>query len=115
MPMQGAPLNHQCRATQSPRAALSHQTSDPPLCRCLHFGKSRSWALPAPSLRQVDGAHVEPVAVAIDDSDLTKPNRIRVVVAEGRNREVCACTAQGGAGGFAGSLGGLGGWQGILD
>ena len=37
---------------------------------------------------QVDGAHVQPVAVAVDDSDLTKPNRIRVVVAEGRNREV---------------------------
>ncbi|GAB4814296.1 hypothetical protein N2152v2_001342 [Parachlorella kessleri] len=37
---------------------------------------------------EVDGAHVQPVAVAVDDSDLTKPNRIRVVVAEGRNREV---------------------------
>ncbi len=38
----------------------------------------------------MDGAHVQPVAVAVDDSDLTKPNRIRVVVAEGRNREVRA-------------------------
>lgn len=31
---------------------------------------------------------VQPVAVARDDTDLSKPNRIRIVVAEGRNREV---------------------------
>lgn len=51
--------------------------------------------------RQVDGAHVQPVAVALDDTDLSKPNRIRVVVSEGRNREVrpwasrvvCCCAA----------------------
>lgn len=31
---------------------------------------------------------MEPVAVALDDTDLAKPTRIRVVVQEGRNREV---------------------------
>jgi pseudouridine synthase len=36
----------------------------------------------------IDGVHVTPVAVGIDDSDPSKPNRIRIIVAEGRNREV---------------------------
>lgn len=34
------------------------------------------------------GVVVQPVAVMRDDTDLSKPNRIRIVVAEGRNREV---------------------------
>ena len=29
-----------------------------------------------------------PVAVALDDSDPSKRNRVRIIVAEGRNREV---------------------------
>lgn len=36
----------------------------------------------------MDGVFVQPVAVIRDDTDATKNNRIRVVVAEGRNREV---------------------------
>jgi 16S rRNA U516 pseudouridylate synthase RsuA-like enzyme len=31
---------------------------------------------------------VVPVAVALDDSDPSKRNRVRIIVAEGRNREV---------------------------
>lgn len=34
------------------------------------------------------GAFVQPVAVLRDDTDATKPNRVRIIVAEGRNREV---------------------------
>lgn len=34
------------------------------------------------------GVFVQPVAVIRDDTDPMKPARIRVVVAEGRNREV---------------------------
>lgn len=45
---------------------------------------------------EVDGAHVRPVAVAVDDTDLNKPSRIRVVVAEGRNREVRTLVAHAG-------------------
>jgi pseudouridine synthase len=37
---------------------------------------------------EMDGAMVAPVAVATDDTDLSKPNRIRIILAEGRNREV---------------------------
>ena len=36
----------------------------------------------------IDGVIVVPVAVAIDDSDITKPNRIKMIVSEGKNREV---------------------------
>lgn len=36
----------------------------------------------------MDGVFVQPVAVIRDDTDAMKTNRIRVVVAEGRNREV---------------------------
>ncbi|KAL4433084.1 hypothetical protein ABPG77_006511 [Micractinium sp. CCAP 211/92] len=36
----------------------------------------------------MDGVFVQPVAVIRDDTDPTRPNRVRVVVAEGRNREV---------------------------
>lgn len=36
----------------------------------------------------VEGVLVQPVAVAPDDTDPSKPERIRIVVAEGRNREV---------------------------
>ncbi|PSC70832.1 6-phosphofructo-2-kinase fructose-2,6-bisphosphatase-like isoform X2 [Micractinium conductrix] len=36
----------------------------------------------------MDGVFVQPVAVARDDTDPGKPNRMRIVVAEGRNREV---------------------------
>lgn len=35
-----------------------------------------------------NGVQVVPIAVALDDSDLSKRNRIRIIVAEGRNREV---------------------------
>lgn len=34
------------------------------------------------------GVFVQPVAVIRDDTDAMKTNRIRVVVSEGRNREV---------------------------
>lgn len=34
------------------------------------------------------GVFVQPVAVIRDDTDAQKNNRIRVVVSEGRNREV---------------------------
>ena len=34
------------------------------------------------------GVQVVPVAVALDDSDPSKRNRVRIIVAEGRNREV---------------------------
>lgn len=37
---------------------------------------------------ELDGTFVKPVAVAIDDSDLTKSNRIRIIISEGKNREV---------------------------
>ena len=37
---------------------------------------------------EIDGVFVTPVAVAVDDSDLSKMNRIKMIVAEGRNREV---------------------------
>lgn len=37
---------------------------------------------------EIDGTLVQPVAIGMDDSDPDKPNRIRVIVAEGRNREV---------------------------
>lgn len=52
---------------------------------------------PAPSQRHmqqiaagctVDGVFVKPVDVILDDSDRTKLNRVRVVVAEGRKHEV---------------------------
>lgn len=52
---------------------------------------------PAPSQRHlqkiaagctVDGVFVQPVAAVLDDSDRTKVNRVRVVVAEGRKHEV---------------------------
>ena len=52
---------------------------------------------PAPSQRHlqkiaagctVDGVFVQPVAAVLDDSDRTKLNRVRVVVAEGRKHEV---------------------------
>ena len=36
----------------------------------------------------MDGVFVQPLAVGRDDSDATKPTRVRIVVAEGRNREV---------------------------
>lgn len=36
----------------------------------------------------MDGIHVRPVQVYIDETDAAKRNRIKVVVAEGRNREV---------------------------
>lgn len=36
----------------------------------------------------MDGVFVQPVAVIRDDTDASRPNRVRVVVAEGRNREV---------------------------
>lgn len=36
----------------------------------------------------IDGVHVTPVAVAVDDTDLSKTARVRMVIAEGRNREV---------------------------
>jgi len=36
----------------------------------------------------IDGVHVTPVVVAIDDSDASKRNRLRIVLAEGKNREV---------------------------
>ncbi|KAL6771443.1 hypothetical protein ACKKBG_A26405 [Auxenochlorella protothecoides x Auxenochlorella symbiontica] len=35
-----------------------------------------------------DGTWVTPVSVTLDDSVASKPNRVRIVVAEGRNREV---------------------------
>jgi 16S rRNA U516 pseudouridylate synthase RsuA-like enzyme len=35
-----------------------------------------------------NGVQVVPIAVALDDSDLSKRNRIRIIVSEGRNREV---------------------------
>lgn len=37
---------------------------------------------------EIEGSHIAPIAVAIDDSDLSKPARIRIVLAEGKNREV---------------------------
>lgn len=37
---------------------------------------------------EIEGVAVAPMAVAIDDSDAGKPNRIRMVLAEGKNREV---------------------------
>eukprot|EP00887_Chlorella_sp_A99_P004816 scaffold4.g4816.t1 len=37
---------------------------------------------------EMDGAFVAPLALARDDTDATKPDRIRIVVAEGRNHEV---------------------------
>ena len=41
-------------------------------------------------------AQVVPVAVAVDDSDPSKRNRVRIIVAEGRNREVRnVCEAAG--------------------
>ena len=52
---------------------------------------------PAPSQRHlqkiaagctVDGVFVQPLAAVLDDSDRTKLNRVRVVVAEGRKHEV---------------------------
>lgn len=49
----------------------------------------------------MDGVFVQPVAVIRDDTDPTRPNRVRVVVAEGRNREVrwrvfvCVCAGGG--------------------
>jgi len=36
----------------------------------------------------LDGSQVTPVAVAFDDSDASKQNRIRMILAEGKNREV---------------------------
>lgn len=45
----------------------------------------------------MDGVFVQPVAVIRDDSDSSRPNRVRVVVAEGRNREVRR--GRGGGGG----------------
>lgn len=36
----------------------------------------------------IDGMFVRPLAVAVDETDRTKPNRIRMVISEGRNREV---------------------------
>lgn len=35
-----------------------------------------------------NGAQVAPVAIALDESDPSKPNRIKIIVSEGRNREV---------------------------
>jgi len=35
-----------------------------------------------------NGTQVAPVAIALDDSDPSKPNRIKIIVSEGRNREV---------------------------
>jgi pseudouridine synthase len=37
---------------------------------------------------EIEGSHVAPIAVAIDDSDLSKIARIRIILAEGKNREV---------------------------
>lgn len=37
---------------------------------------------------EIDGVQVTPVAVGIDDSDNSKTSRLRVILAEGRNREV---------------------------
>eukprot|EP00890_Picochlorum_soloecismus_P005259 jgi/Picsp_1/5734/NSC_03093-R1_protein len=35
-----------------------------------------------------NGANIVPVAIALDDSDPSRPNRIKIIVSEGRNREV---------------------------
>lgn len=43
----------------------------------------------------MSGTFVQPVAVLRDDTDATKPNRVRIVVAEGRNREVRGHGARG--------------------
>ena len=36
----------------------------------------------------LDGTHITPIAVAYDDSDASKQSRIRIILAEGKNREV---------------------------
>ena len=45
---------------------------------------------------EMGGVHVTPVGVVPDDTDLAKPNRIRIIVAEGRNREVSRGDGGGG-------------------
>ena len=36
----------------------------------------------------IDGTHVVPVGVQLEDSDPQRRNKLRVVLAEGKNREV---------------------------
>lgn len=36
----------------------------------------------------IDGTHVMPVGVQLEDSDPQRRNKVRVVLAEGKNREV---------------------------
>lgn len=52
----------------------------------------------------MDGVFVQPVAVIRDDTDATKNNRVRVIVSEGRNREVRARWAAGRAAAGAGAV-----------
>ena len=59
----------------------------------------------------MDGVFVPPVAVIRDDTDASRPNRVRVVVAEGRNREVRGGSPGRGEGGVRGWLPVLG-WHG---
>lgn len=78
------------------------QTCDAAMSRLLHAGATlvphglvlttrgtHSFTAPFPAAGcAMDGVFVQPVAVIRDDTDAMKTNRIRVVVAEGRNREV---------------------------
>lgn len=73
-------------------AAARRRQASPPT------GSSRR-ARPSPAGCAMDGVFVQPLAVIRDDTDAQKATRIRVVVAEGRNREVRA--AEAGMGGSA--------------
>lgn len=38
----------------------------------------------------IEGVEVKPLGVAVEMSDPSKRNKLRVVIAEGKNREVCS-------------------------
>ena len=45
---------------------------------------------------EVDGEPVQPISVQPETSDPAHKNRLRIIVAEGRNREVWAATSETG-------------------